>query len=83
MRGEETRNSGVHYLEYEPLEVQVRGKVWKVFGSPVCRSGPVLVSYKSTHSFPRLLHDTPSARSNTRPRMKLPVRALSSELSVG
>lgn len=36
MRGEDIRNSGVHYLEYESLEVKVRGKVWKVFGSPVC-----------------------------------------------
>jgi len=34
VRGEDTRQSGVHYLEYEPLEMQVRGKVWKVFGSP-------------------------------------------------
>lgn len=36
MRGDDARKSGVHYLEYEPLEVKVRGKVWKVFGSPVC-----------------------------------------------
>lgn len=35
MRGEDVRDSGVHYLEYESLEVEVRRKVWKVFGSPV------------------------------------------------
>ena len=35
MKGEDVRSSGVHYLEYESLEVEVRGKVWKVFGSPV------------------------------------------------
>lgn len=36
VRGDDVRKSGVHYLEYESLEVEVRGKVWKVFGSPVC-----------------------------------------------
>ena len=35
VRGEDVRGSGVYYLEYESLEVEVRGKVWKVFGSPV------------------------------------------------
>jgi len=35
VRGEDVRSSGVHYLEYESLEVEVRGKAWKVFGSPV------------------------------------------------
>ena len=35
VRGEDVRGSGVHYLEYESLEIDVRGKVWKVFGSPV------------------------------------------------
>ena len=36
IRGEDAQKSGVRYLEYESLEVEVRGKVWKVFGSPVC-----------------------------------------------
>jgi len=34
VRGDDARQSGVRYLEYESLEVEVRGKVWKVFGSP-------------------------------------------------
>ena len=36
MRGDDAQKSGVRYLEYESLEVEVRGKVWKIFGSPVC-----------------------------------------------
>lgn len=36
VRGDDSRKSGIRYLEYESLEVEVRGKVWKVFGSPVC-----------------------------------------------
>ncbi|KAF9653122.1 hypothetical protein BDM02DRAFT_3108273 [Thelephora ganbajun] len=45
VRGDDARKSGVHYLEYESLEVEVRGKTWKVFGSPVCSiaSGASLV----------------------------------------
>lgn len=34
VRGEAAQRSGVHYLEYESLEVQVRGKIWKIWGSP-------------------------------------------------
>jgi len=34
VRGEDSRRSGVRYLEYEPLEVEVGQKTWKVFGSP-------------------------------------------------
>ena len=35
MRGDNARKSGIRYLEFESLEVEVRGKVWRVFGSPV------------------------------------------------
>lgn len=34
VRGDDTKASGVHYLEHESLELEVRAKVWKVFGSP-------------------------------------------------
>jgi len=36
VRGDGAQKSGIHYLEYESLDVEVRGKVWRVFGSPVC-----------------------------------------------
>lgn len=28
--------AGVHYLEYESMELETGGKTWKVYGSPVC-----------------------------------------------
>ena len=77
MRGEDARNSGVHYLEYEPLEVEVRGKVWKVFGSPVSSIASGVVTYEFTHLPARLLHDIPLARFSTRTKSRQLVRVLS------
>ncbi|TCD70259.1 hypothetical protein EIP91_004160 [Steccherinum ochraceum] len=34
MRCEKTRQAGVYYLEYEPLEITVGSRVWKLYGSP-------------------------------------------------
>jgi hypothetical protein len=28
--------AGVHYLEYESMELKTGDKTWKVYGSPVC-----------------------------------------------
>lgn len=36
IRSQAVRNAGIHYLEYESLELQTSsGKVWKIYGSPV------------------------------------------------
>lgn len=38
MIGDEARRSGVIYLEYSSVEIQVKqgGRKWKVYGCPVC-----------------------------------------------
>ena len=35
LRGEEARDAGIVYLQFESAEIAVRGRTWRVYGSPV------------------------------------------------
>jgi len=40
MKNRAAKAAGVHYLEYESMELKTGDKTWKVYGSPVCSLFP-------------------------------------------
>lgn len=45
--------AGVHYLEYESMELKTGDKTWKVYGSPVCSLFRMLGICLILHRLPR------------------------------
>ena len=50
VRSADVKDAGIHYLEYESLHFTTHaGRLWKVYGSPVCQSSKTPLAILTMH----------------------------------
>ncbi|THH15598.1 hypothetical protein EW146_g4911 [Bondarzewia mesenterica] len=73
MKSEAVRNAGIHYLEYESMDLTTAtGKTWKIYGSPACpRYAPGCFQYttedEAKEIYSRIPQDTEILLTHTPP----------------